>query len=120
MLLTVADLAGPWVLELRVPDRRMGHVAAAQRELGDDLEVSYICETAPTVVHRGQIVRVSLAADADPHDLATVQATTAVDRASLPDARPGAVVQARIHCGRRPVGYVWFHELWEAAQRWWW
>jgi multidrug efflux pump subunit AcrA (membrane-fusion protein) len=28
----------------------------------------------------------------------------------------GADVKAKIHCGREPIGYVWFHELWEFIQ----
>jgi multidrug efflux pump subunit AcrA (membrane-fusion protein) len=28
----------------------------------------------------------------------------------------GAGVKAKIHCGRRAIGYVWFHELWEFIQ----
>jgi hypothetical protein len=28
----------------------------------------------------------------------------------------GADVKAKIHCGRAPIGYVWFHELWEFIQ----
>jgi hypothetical protein len=28
----------------------------------------------------------------------------------------GADVKAKIHCGREPVGYVLFHELWEFIQ----
>ena len=27
--------------------------------------------------------------------------------------RAGAEVRADIHAGRRPLGYVWFHEAWE-------
>jgi hypothetical protein len=28
----------------------------------------------------------------------------------------GADVKAKIHCGRAPVGYVLFHDLWEFLQ----
>jgi multidrug efflux pump subunit AcrA (membrane-fusion protein) len=28
----------------------------------------------------------------------------------------GADVKAKIHCGRAPIGYVWFHDLWEFIQ----
>jgi hypothetical protein len=30
--------------------------------------------------------------------------------------RPGATVVARIHCGRRSLGFVWLHEFWEAIR----
>jgi hypothetical protein len=32
------------------------------------------------------------------------------------EPRPGATVVARIHCGRRALGYVWLHEVWEFIQ----
>ena len=39
-----------------------------------------------------------------------------VDRSSLPSLRPGATATAKIHCGRRAIGYVWFRDLWEFVQ----
>ncbi len=27
------------------------------------------------------------------------------------DLRPGATVTAKVYCGRRSLGYVWFHDL---------
>ena len=42
--------------------------------------------------------------------------TVAVDREQMPTLRPGATATARIHCGRRPVGYVWFRGLLEWFQ----
>jgi hypothetical protein len=40
----------------------------------------------------------------------------AIDKTQLPDLRPGASVTARIDCGTRPIGYVWFHDVWEFVQ----
>ena len=31
-------------------------------------------------------------------------------KAELPQLRPGAMVRARVRCGKRSVGYVWFHD----------
>ena len=45
-----------------------------------------------------------------------VLVTATVDRAKLPRLRPGASVLAKIHCGRRSLGYVWLHDLWDAAR----
>jgi len=28
-----------------------------------------------------------------------------------------ATVVSRIHCGRRSIGYVWFHSFWELFQK---
>ena len=48
VLLTVADLSGPWVLEIRMPDDRIGHVLAAE----DEQKSAHRC-AAECVVHRG-------------------------------------------------------------------
>ncbi|MBW3595735.1 MAG: efflux RND transporter periplasmic adaptor subunit [Planctomycetes bacterium] len=117
VLMTVADLQGPWVVELEVPDRRMGHVAEARRASENPLEVSFVCEADPAVVHRGRIVEVSLTADARADDQAQSRIVALADGKTLLAPRPGTVVKAKIHCGRRSVGYVWLHGLWEAAQR---
>ena len=34
----------------------------------------------------------------------------------LKDPRPGASVTAKVHCGRRSIGYVWLHDLFEWFQ----
>lgn len=35
----------------------------------------------------------------------------AIDKADLSYLKPGATVSAKIYCGRRAVGYVWFHSV---------
>jgi multidrug efflux pump subunit AcrA (membrane-fusion protein) len=117
LLLTVADLDGPWVLEIEVPDDQIGHVLAARHALKPDLDVSFLLATSPDATYHGKIEKVALAAqptiDESPHVLVTVQ----FDRNQVPKLRPGATVIPRIHCGRRALGYVWFHGLLEAIQK---
>ena len=123
VLLTVADLSGPWVLEIKVPDDRIGHVLAAEEEQkskDDDsqLKVSFIVATEPGTTHSGHVERIALATETDKTSGATVLVTANFDRSSIPadELRPGATVVAKIHCGRRSLGYVWLHELWETIQ----
>ena len=40
----------------------------------------------------------------------TVLVKVAIDQEGL-EKRPGADVIAKIHCGYRPMGYVWFHDV---------
>ena len=35
------------------------------------------------------------------------------------ELRPGISARAEIACGRRPLGYVWLHDIWDAAIEWW-
>jgi multidrug efflux pump subunit AcrA (membrane-fusion protein) len=120
-LLTVADLDGPWVLELHLPDDRTGHVLAARDELKRDLEVSFALTAEPGIVYQGRIADVALATELDETTGPTVLVTVDFDRGDVQGLRPGATVIGKIHCGRRAVGYVWLHDLFEAVQsRWWW
>jgi multidrug resistance efflux pump len=112
-LLEVADTRGEWNLEVHVADQNIGYVRDARRELGNDLDVSFVVATDPNVVYHGRLK--SMAADTrsdselGPSVLVTVSLPK--DELSAEHLRPGATVIPHIHCGRRPVGYVWFHEL---------
>ena len=123
VLLTVAKLDGPWVLEIKVPDDHIGHVLTAEEEhqSADDnspLDVSFIVATEPGTTHSGAVKRIALATETDKTAGATVMVTANFDRSTIPadQLRPGATVVAKIHCGRRSLGYVWLHELWETIQ----
>lgn len=115
-LMTVADLEGPWLLELNLADRRLGHFLTAQNNLSEDLEVSFILATDPGQRHTGRIRSVAKAATLDQQHGQTVHIKVGLSDISLQHAHPGAEVTAKIHCGQRSLGYVWFHELLEFAQ----
>ncbi|HEX3997360.1 MAG TPA: HlyD family efflux transporter periplasmic adaptor subunit [Pirellulales bacterium] len=121
VLLTVADLSGPWVLEIQVPDDRIGHVLAAEEasaHADKPLAMSFIVATEPGTTHAGHVKRIALATQTDKTTGATVLVTADFDRTAIPadELRPGATVVAKIHCGRRSLGYVWLHQLWETIQ----
>jgi multidrug efflux pump subunit AcrA (membrane-fusion protein) len=120
-LLTMADLDGPWVAELRLPDHRTGHLLAARDGLKPDLDVSFALASDPGVEYQGRVADVALSTEMDEADNPSVLVTVAFDRENVAGLRPGATVLARIHCGRRAVGYVWLHELFETIQShlWW-
>ena len=115
-LLTVVDPHGPWILELHVPDRDIGHVLAARQSIRPDLDVSFLLATDPASTYRGKIQSVALGSDTDENRQATVRVTVRVESDDLPQRRPGATVSAAIDCGRRPLVFVWFHDLWEMIQ----
>jgi multidrug efflux pump subunit AcrA (membrane-fusion protein) len=110
LLLAVADAAGPWALELKVPDRASGHVLDGQRLGETNLPVTYLLASDPAVTHRGHLDRLALATDAAGGKSAA-DAIVALDGPLPGEARAGSQVTARIHCGRRSIGYVWLHDL---------
>jgi len=116
-LLTVADVDGPWILEIRVPDNRIGHVRTAQNTFGNDLDVSFVLASDPGTVHQGKIERVSLTTDLDEETEPNVLVTVAINRDDVAQLKPGLTVVPKIYCGRRAMGYVWLHELWEFIQK---
>jgi hypothetical protein len=78
--------------------------------------VSFILTAHPEQVHVGSVKQLAMATDVDEHQQPIVTVTVAVDRSQLSPLRPRATVLGKIHCGRKPIGYVWFHELWRAVQ----
>jgi multidrug efflux pump subunit AcrA (membrane-fusion protein) len=120
-LLTVADLKGPWIVELCVPDHRTGHVLAAREALKPDLDVSFALASEPGTEYAGRVSEVALSSDVDETTGPNVLVTVEFDRSQVAGLRPGATVLAKVDCGRRAVGYVWLHELFEFIQtHWWW
>ena len=94
-LMTVGNLSGPWQLELHVPDRQIAHVLAAQRELGQQLEVGYLLGTAPTVKLHGTVREVVLRTEVPDGDAPYVQVFVDVDRSELPELVPALASSPR-------------------------
>lgn len=117
-LMIVADTVGPWVLEVEVPDKDAGHVLDASRQLGPDLPVAFILATDPSRTYAGRVERVAQICEPDDRQQLSMAAVVSVDAAAIPQRRAGAGVVARIECGRRPLGYVWLHDLIQAVRSW--
>jgi multidrug efflux pump subunit AcrA (membrane-fusion protein) len=113
-LMTVVDPSGDWELELLMPESRMGHVSQAFREAqkdGEDLTVTFTLATHPGEEFEGTVREIHAAADVRSDVGNSVLVKVAIDKNKLPDLRPGSAVTAKVNCGARPVGYVWFHDL---------
>jgi multidrug efflux pump subunit AcrA (membrane-fusion protein) len=128
VLVTVADLAADWQLELDVPDDRIGYVLTAQHEMKSDLPVRFRLSSEEQAEHVGKIVEVCQTANVAPDKASrpkpTIVTKVAFDTPELMTAvggelRPGVSAHAQIACGQRPLGYVWFHDIWDAAIQWW-
>ncbi len=116
LLLTVADPTGPWVLDLRVRDQDVGHVLTAQQQVNDPLPVSFLLGTDTAVTRHGLVERVAMVAESEEDGAIRAAITVKVDEDQADEFRTGASVTARIHCGRRSIGYVWLHGLIDAAR----
>jgi hypothetical protein len=117
-LMTIGDTGGPWILELRVADKDIQIVRAAQNELGPELDVTYMLASNPGTNHRARLDTLSMLIEPDMDQRLSALATARIAAENQPELRPGAGVTARIHCGRRAVGYVWLRDLIATVRRW--
>lgn len=118
LLMQIVDPAGPWEIELRIPDRNVRHVLAAQAAAKESngLPVRFLFRMSPTTTYSARLNSVNLATDLDQSGELSTLATVTVNPKNLPDLRPGSSVIAKIDCGRRSLGYVWLRELLEFLQ----
>jgi hypothetical protein len=99
-----------------MPDDRLGHVNRAWQEARDgkrDLEVDYILATDPGTRHRGVVEEIHEQAEVhgEEGNAALVKVQIDPGRHEREELGAGATVTARIACGRRSLGYVWFHDV---------
>ena len=118
VLLRVANPDGDWQLELHMAEDRMGHIAraaaAGRAATARPLPVSYILATAAGHdAARARSRRSSRSPRSAGEEGNTVLIKVASTRTTCdrPTCRPGATVTAKVYCGRRSLGYVWFHDL---------
>ena len=125
LLVTVFDPDGGWQLELKLPDKRMGHLTEAQLKLdeGDQLPVTYMLSSEPGVTRDGHLEHIQPVAEVDEEKGHSLRLRVAIDAddADKPilDPRPGATVTGQVHCGRRSLGFVWFHDVGETVAKKW-
>jgi multidrug efflux pump subunit AcrA (membrane-fusion protein) len=112
-LLTVIDPQGPWELELSLPERRLKHIDSVG---SDAIEATFMLSTLPGREFRGRVLEIERSAEVRGEEGNTVLVRVAFDAAELPPLRSDTTVTARLHCGRRSLGYVWFCDLIEAVQ----
>lgn len=119
-LMEVVGTGGEWQLELRVPAGWTGYLATAlDRSSASDpstngLTVRYQTADSQWSKSDGHLRSIDTAARIDQGQLVCIVHAEIARQESM---RPGQSVRARIHCGYRSAGFVWFREIVEAIQR---
>ena len=116
-VMTIANPASDWEIELAMPERRMGHVRKAIDEFGPDLEVSYVSAADPRAPKQGVLRKVYGVTQVKGEEGPTVKMTVDIDPEDLFEPSPGTTVTAKVKCGRCSLGYSWFHEAIEWVQK---
>ena len=118
--MTIANPEGKWELDLFLLEKRAGYVKQAQLdpELGPELKVDYFLATNPGEGFEGWVKTVDPVTRLHGQDGKNhgVRVQVGFEKVNHPDPRIGARVTAKIHCGRRSVGFTWFHEAIEWVQ----
>jgi hypothetical protein len=121
VLMEIAKDSGKWRLEMDVEELRMGHLLGAQRDQRDPLLVEFVLATDPVETYQGRLQTIATRPKRMPEKGSLVEAF-----ASIPDdpalvRRIGAEVRAKIHCGKRSLGYVLVGDAIDFVRRkWWW
>ncbi len=115
VLMSVADLSGKWEVELFMPERRMGHIDTARKD-GSGSRVDYILATEPETERTGEVNYVQKITQMHEEEGHSVQIRVNIEDSEINEPRPGTTVTGKILCGRRAIGYTWFHEAVEWAQ----
>ncbi len=128
-LMKIADTSSPWELEIFVPEAKMGHVIKRNQELKKDdpnarLEVTFILATHTAEKITGHVEKIDTSAEVHGEDGNTVRMRVSFPQEELKklvddpttELKVGADLKAKILCGKKPIGYVWFHDLFEFVQ----
>jgi hypothetical protein len=119
-MMTLGDVSGPWIVEVRIPDRDVGHLKQALAAAnGGAVAATFSVTTDLDHEIRGELKSLGDVVEDDPIEGPNVLARIQFDRGQLKELLPGASVVARVDCGRRVVGYVWFRRLIDFVKTWW-
>lgn len=119
ILMTVADLEGPWVVDLQIPEKEIQFVNQAFADSSAELPVEILIDSRPDRSFPGTLraERVARTTETDDEKHTFVPAQLDVPLSATVPHRPGTTVRVKIDCGRRSLGFVWFHDLQEWVYR---
>ena len=120
-LMTIVEEDAMWLLELELPERRVGHMIEAANQAAENAEAPKV--TFSLVSHPGREFEGQMMLVDHQIDVHSDEGNTCLIRVAFPNdavdrdlLRIGTRVNAKIHCGQRSVGYVMFHEAIEAVE----
>ncbi len=117
-LMTIVAPNSRWQLELLVPEKRMGHLLAAQNDSQEPLTVAFTLASNPGSQFRGRIVKIDPILDVHKDQENTARVLVDFSNEQIPEEllRAGTKATAKIECGTRSLGYVLLHEFYETVK----
>jgi hypothetical protein len=118
-----------WEVELKIPQKNIGHVLAAFQSLppGSELDVDLQTQLETTVTYKGKLAFHKIAQEANPNrddnneSEPVALAWVRLDGNDIPEASrlptryllAGSEIHSRIRCGNHAMGYSLFYGVWE-------
>lgn len=115
VLMTIANQEGPWELELQLPEKRVGKLSQALANRDEALTVEFTLSTHPDQQFHGEVVQIDPIAEVSGEEGNTVRVRVAINKDELPELHSDTTVTAQIQCGKRPLGYVLFVDVFETV-----
>jgi len=119
LLLSILDEKAKWHLELEVPEKRMGHLLKAQKNIEQNLDIEFILRTSVEQKFHGVVQNIATRPVQVGEEGSVVEVFGSADKNEIPNLRIGAEVKAKIYCGKKAIGYVWFGDVIETVERFW-
>ena len=114
IVLTLSKLDGPWQLEVKIPQNKVGYIDTATGKSDEPLNVEFTLGTNPNETFAGTLNRISIRPTPDdsgvPNYRGLIDVAT-VDADRFKALRPGVGVTAKIECGQVPLYKYCFHQI---------
>lgn len=117
-LMTIVNPNTQWLIELEMPERRLGHLTEAMRISEQPLKVTFALLSNPGTEYTGVVLDID-----EKLDVHSDEGNTALVRVQFPNEaidpqllRAETRVSAKVICGKRSTGFVIFHEMIETVQ----
>ena len=94
------------------------HLLQRTRESSQPVQVEFALVSHPGTEVEGTLEKIDATLDVYSDDGNCVKAIVRFDNSQIaPELlKSGTRIKAKLHCGTRSIGYVWFHELFESVQ----
>lgn len=118
-LLRIAAIKGTWEIELYFPEAAVQSIREGfEHAPGAELDIDVLLASQPQRTYKAKLQRNGLGGETIIKDNKVVLPARAriADpelAAQLSQHPVGVEVRAKVHCGHRALGYVWFAEVWD-------